>query len=136
MSKSVMRAISDIYIPRTFQWYKELFNPMSFDPCNCPLNIWGINWDSNSQDESSFGSVWVHSLTLFYIPGNRKCDSRAQSWPAPLQTLALVASPRLGLRHLTCYFFVLCVMNFCVCSTHTHKIKKTKANYTNIYIYI
>jgi len=32
--------ILDINIPRTFQWYKELFNPMSFDPYNRPLKIW------------------------------------------------------------------------------------------------
>jgi hypothetical protein len=31
--------ILNIYIPRTFQWYKELFNKMSFDPCNCLLKI-------------------------------------------------------------------------------------------------
>jgi hypothetical protein len=27
--------------------------------------------------ESPLGSVWVHSLTLSYIPGSMKCDSRA-----------------------------------------------------------
>jgi hypothetical protein len=29
----------NIYILRTFQWYKELFNPMNFDPSNCFLKI-------------------------------------------------------------------------------------------------
>jgi hypothetical protein len=29
----------DIYVLRTFQQYKELFNPMSFDPYNCLLKI-------------------------------------------------------------------------------------------------
>jgi hypothetical protein len=29
-----------------------------------------------------------------------RCDSQASSWPATLQALALVASPRLRLRHL------------------------------------
>jgi len=32
--------ISNIYVPRAFQWYKECLNPMSFDPCNCLLKIW------------------------------------------------------------------------------------------------
>jgi hypothetical protein len=32
--------ISDIYISIVFQWYKELFNPMGFDPCNCLSKIW------------------------------------------------------------------------------------------------
>jgi hypothetical protein len=31
--------IVDIYVQRTFQWYKELFNPMDFDPCNCSLKV-------------------------------------------------------------------------------------------------
>ncbi len=31
--------ILDIYISRSFQWYKELFNLMSFDPYNFPLKI-------------------------------------------------------------------------------------------------
>ncbi len=31
--------ISNIYILIDFQWYKELFNPLGFDPCNFFLNI-------------------------------------------------------------------------------------------------
>jgi hypothetical protein len=31
--------ILDIYVPRDFQWYKKLFNPMNFDPLNCPVKI-------------------------------------------------------------------------------------------------
>jgi hypothetical protein len=33
------KPILNVYVPRDFQWYKELFNPISFDPCNCPLKI-------------------------------------------------------------------------------------------------
>jgi hypothetical protein len=29
----------DIYVPRAFQWYKELPNPMGFDSCNCSMKI-------------------------------------------------------------------------------------------------
>jgi len=29
--------ILDIYVLRSFQWYKIFLNPMSFDPYNCPL---------------------------------------------------------------------------------------------------
>jgi hypothetical protein len=29
----------DIHVPRDFQWYKDPFDPMNFDPCNRPLNI-------------------------------------------------------------------------------------------------
>jgi hypothetical protein len=31
--------ILDIYIPKAFQWYKELFKPLSFDSCNRLLRI-------------------------------------------------------------------------------------------------
>ncbi len=31
--------ISDIVVPSVFQWYKELFNPIRFDPCNHILKI-------------------------------------------------------------------------------------------------
>jgi hypothetical protein len=31
--------ILDIYVPRFFQWYRELFNTLGFDPCNCSLKI-------------------------------------------------------------------------------------------------
>ncbi len=31
--------ILDMYAPRPFPWYKELFNPIGFDPCNHSLKI-------------------------------------------------------------------------------------------------
>ncbi len=31
--------ILNIYVPKDFQQYKKLFNPMGFDPCNCSLKI-------------------------------------------------------------------------------------------------
>jgi hypothetical protein len=34
-----MEVILNIYVPRAFQWYKELFNLMSFDPYDCPLKV-------------------------------------------------------------------------------------------------
>jgi len=33
------KRILNIYVPRYFQWYKEFFNPMGFDPYNCSLKI-------------------------------------------------------------------------------------------------
>jgi hypothetical protein len=51
-----------------FSWYKELFNSLDFDPCNCFLHS-RIHQDSNSQGGSSFGSVKVHSLTLSFTLG-------------------------------------------------------------------
>jgi len=86
------KPILDIYISIVFQWYKELFKPMGFVPCNCSLKIW-------ESIGSPFGSVRVHSLTLFCTLGSMRCDPRLPSWPTTLQALALVASPKLGLRH-------------------------------------
>jgi hypothetical protein len=72
----------------------------SFDPCNHTLKIWESFWDSNSQHGSSLGSVRVHALTLFALPGVCDVTLGSLSWPAPLQLLALGANPRLRLWHL------------------------------------
>jgi hypothetical protein len=32
--------IFNIYVPKAFQWNKEIFNPMGFDPFNHSLKIW------------------------------------------------------------------------------------------------
>jgi hypothetical protein len=70
---------------------------MGFDPCILPSEDSEIHWDFTSQNGSSFRSVRVHSLTFFCIPGSKRCDFELPSWPATLQALALVMSPRLGL---------------------------------------
>ncbi len=69
--------ILDIYVPIFFQWYKELFNKMGFDPCNFLFENLRVHQDSNPQSGSSLGSVKVHSLTLSYTLGSMKCDSQA-----------------------------------------------------------
>jgi hypothetical protein len=56
--------ILDIYFSRTFQWYKEFFNPMSCDPSKLFFENLGIHRDSNSQNGRSLGSAWAHSLTF------------------------------------------------------------------------
>jgi len=33
------KPILGMYVPKTFQWYKELFNPLNFDLCNHSLKI-------------------------------------------------------------------------------------------------
>jgi hypothetical protein len=90
--------ILDIYAPIAFQRYKERFKARSFDFYNRALKIWESFRDSNSQHGSSLGSVRVHSLTLFAFLGACGVTPRSPSWPATLSHLALVASPRLGLR--------------------------------------
>jgi hypothetical protein len=82
--------ISDIYTSIAFQWYKELFKTRGFGLFNCSLKF----WESTGTQTPKMGvhlGVWVFILTLSHTP-------RLLSWPALLRTLALITSPRLGLR--------------------------------------
>ncbi len=59
--------ISDIYITKAFQWYKELFNSMSFDPCNCSLKIQesiGTPTPKVGAHLEVWRFIFSHSLTL------------------------------------------------------------------------
>ncbi len=91
--------ILDICVPINFQWYKELFNPMSCDFCNRPLKIWWSIWTLTPKVKVHLG-VWrfipPHSYNLknMMIP-------MLHFWPTPLQALALVTNPRLGLRQMS-----------------------------------
>jgi hypothetical protein len=78
------KPISDIYNSIYFQWYKELFKAMGFDPCNHALKIQESFWDLNSQHGSSLGSVRVHALTFFAFPGACEVTPASPSWPATL----------------------------------------------------
>jgi hypothetical protein len=86
-----------IYISRDFQWYKEILNPMAFDPYNCSLKVWESIRTLTPKVRTHLG-VWgfipSHSPTF---PGAWNVTPRLPSWHAPLQALALVVSPRLGL---------------------------------------
>jgi hypothetical protein len=86
--------ILDIYILIAFQWYKELFKKMGFDPWNCTLKIWESIWDSNSHKGSSFGSVRVHSFTFFALPGACDVIPRFPSWPTTLQPPCFGRKPK------------------------------------------
>jgi hypothetical protein len=91
---------------------------MSFDPLrSLSENSW-VHWDSNS-----FGSVGVHSLTFSYTLKSMKCDFQVHSWPTRWQALALVVSPRLGLRHVDSLDFLKFLLILL-------------SNYIYIYIYI
>ncbi len=91
--------ILNIYVPRDFQLYKEWLNPIGFDPCNCSLKIWESIRTRTPKVGAHLG-VWrfipSHSPTLL---GTWDVTPGLPSWPTPLQALALVTSPRLGLRH-------------------------------------
>ncbi len=67
---------------------------MGFWPLqSLPKNL-GIHRDSNSQSGSSFGSVRVHSLTLFCISGSMKCHSWASLLARAFVSLCLGREPK------------------------------------------
>jgi len=89
--------ILDIYVLRAFQWYKELFNPRGFDPCNRFLKIWESIKTPIPKVGAHLG-VWgfipSHS---FALPRTWNATHGLHTWPAPSQALALVVSPSSGL---------------------------------------
>jgi hypothetical protein len=92
------KPILDINVSRAFQWYKELFNIMNFDPYNYLLKIW-------ESIETPTLKMGAHLGVCGFIPSHSPTLPRAWNvtlefhfWPAPLQTLALVVNPKLGLR--------------------------------------
>jgi hypothetical protein len=83
--------IWDIYASIAFQWYKELLKARGFSFCNRSLKFWESTGTPTPNMRVHLG-VWEFILTFSCTPGSF-------SWPNLLQTCALVASPRLGLRH-------------------------------------
>jgi len=78
------KPILNIYVTRVFQWYKELFNLMSFDPYNFPLKI-------QESIRNPAPKVSVHLGVSGFIPSHSPTLPRAwnvtlglQFWPAPL----------------------------------------------------
>jgi hypothetical protein len=67
--------ILNIYIWRTFQWYKFFFNLMNFNPWNTFLKIREFV-ESLIPKVGTHLDVWVYSFTLSYTLENVKCDSQ------------------------------------------------------------
>jgi hypothetical protein len=61
--------ILDIYALIAFQWYKELFDPLGFNPCNRSLKIWESTGILNSQSGNSLGSVRFIPSHFPSLPG-------------------------------------------------------------------
>jgi hypothetical protein len=93
------KPILDIYVLIAFQRYKEIFNIIKFDPYIRPLNFLESIKTPIPKMEAHLG-VWgfipSHFPTLSKV---WNVDPVLHSWPAPLQALTLVVSPRLRLRH-------------------------------------
>jgi hypothetical protein len=56
--------ILDIYVPRSFQWYKELHNLLSFDPWNRSLKFWKFIGTSSPKVGVALG-VWGFTPSHF-----------------------------------------------------------------------
>jgi hypothetical protein len=99
------KPILDIEIPRTFQWYKELFNPMSFDHCDYPLKI-RESIEILTPKVGAHLRVWGSLLHTLLHTRNMKCDSQV------LFLTHTFASPCLGREPKAK-----------VATTYNHKIK-------------
>jgi len=101
--------ILHIYVPRAFQWYKEILNPMGFDPYNRFLKIWKSVKTTIPKVGAHLG-LWrfipSHSPTLL---GAWNVTPRLHFWLAPSQTLTLVVSSRLGSQQKTFFSFHFCL---------------------------
>jgi hypothetical protein len=76
--------ILNIYVPRTFQWYKKIYNPMGFGPYNFSLKIW-------KSIETLIPKMGAHLGVWRFIPshpptllGAWNVTPGLPSWHAPL----------------------------------------------------
>jgi len=92
--------ILNMYVLTNFQWYKKLFNPMGFDPYNYSLKIQESKGTPTPKVGTPLG-VWGFIPSHFpTFPITWDLTPEFHSWPAPLQDLVLVVSPRLRLQHI------------------------------------
>jgi hypothetical protein len=87
------KPILDIYIPRTFQWYKYFFSSICFDPCNCSLKIWKSIGIPIPKMGTHLG-VWKFIPSLSYTPGSMRCDSRASLFARTFANLCFGHEPK------------------------------------------
>jgi hypothetical protein len=93
------KPISDICVSRSLQWYKKIFNPMSFIPCNHLLKIWEFIETPTPKEGAHLGVSGFIPSYFPIVPGAWNVIPRFHSWLTPLQTFTLVANPSLGLWH-------------------------------------
>ncbi len=81
--------ILNIYDLKALQWYKELFNLMSFDLCNCLLKIQKSIVTPTPKMRTHLGVCEFIPSHSFTLPGAWNVTPRFHSWLAPLQALTL-----------------------------------------------
>jgi hypothetical protein len=85
------KTILDIYVSKYFQWYKERFNSMNFDPYDCPLKIqesigtstpkMGVHlgvWGFIPSHSFALSGAW--NATLGFSLGLHLCKPLPWSW--------------------------------------------------------
>ncbi len=85
---------------KRFPMVKGYFQSNEIWPFKSIFENLGLHRDSNSQNESPLGNVWIHSLTLLHSPESVNVTPEFHSRPPPFHALALVASQRLGSWHI------------------------------------
>jgi hypothetical protein len=95
-AREAKKLAKQLYVPRTFQWYKELFNPMGFDPCNRSLKIQESIRIPTPKVGVHLGVWRFNSPTLLYFqpPGNMNCDYRASLLARAFTTPCLGRKPK------------------------------------------
>jgi hypothetical protein len=89
--------ILDIYVPRAFQWYKELFNPMSFAPCYRFLKIQKSIGTPTSKMRTHLGMCGFIPSHPPTFPGAWNVIFEFHFRPTSLHALAMIVSLRLKL---------------------------------------
>jgi hypothetical protein len=88
-----------MYASRAFHWYKERHKPLRLDPSNRSLKFWEFIGTPSPKVRVALG-VWgfipSHFPTLLGVPD---VTLGLPFGPHPCNPFALVASPKLGLRH-------------------------------------
>jgi len=103
------KPILDIFVPRDFQWYDEIFNLMNCDPCNRHLKIRECIGTPTLKGGISLGSVGVHSLTLFYISESVNFDFQASLLAHTFVNICLGRKPKAKVATPT-FMFMLSYM--------------------------
>jgi len=106
------KPILNIYVPRSFQWYKEHHKPLSFDPWNHSLKFWESTKTPSPKVGVALG-VWRFTPSHFpTLPGECDMTHGLSLGPHPCNPFALVANPKLGLRQQASLSFqFVCTFN-------------------------
>jgi hypothetical protein len=95
--------ISDIYVPRAFQWYKERHKPLSFDPSNRSMKFRESTGTPSPKVGVALG-VWGFTPSHFLaLPGVCDVTPGLPLGPHPCNPFCLGCEPKARLATITFY---------------------------------